>query len=402
MTATNAITSAILQQMPGINKCQQRFIAHLFDLLLSLTHKATYLTMGRYGKYGEQTYRNQYSKDFDFKTFNSNLIDQYCGSERILLFDPSYISKSGKSTPGVGYFWSGAANAVKWGLEIANIAVGDIENWTGWHYYASRTEPVKKGDEDTLLDVYANLIVEQSESLQKISKTICFDAFFSKRRFVERICEAGFVMVSRLQKNAYLRYKYTGEQHKGKGRPKLYDGKIDPKNVNTDHFKLIESSEEVRIYEGIAHVRSLKRFCKIIIKQKLNEGKIKQYAIYFSTEETMDGKKTETYYRLRFQIEFIFKDGKGHLGLEDSQSRTENALDFHFNASLSTLNVAKAAYWSSIPKEQRTTFSIQDIKTRYANQLLLDRLILIYGKDPILEKNNPKIKELYDLGIIAA
>jgi len=34
--------------------------------------------------------------------------------------------------------------------------------------------------------------------------------------------------------------------------------------------------------------------------------------------------------------------------------------------------------------------------------MLLDRLISIYGKDPYVEKNNPAIKEVYDLGRMAA
>jgi hypothetical protein len=43
-----------------------------------------------------------------------------------------------------------------------------------------------------------------------------------------------------------------------------------------------------------------------------------------------------------------------------------------------------------------------DIKTQYINELVLDKLISIYGKDPSVEKNNPKIRELYALGRIAA
>lgn len=43
-----------------------------------------------------------------------------------------------------------------------------------------------------------------------------------------------------------------------------------------------------------------------------------------------------------------------------------------------------------------------DIKTQYVNELILDRLISIYGKDPSIEKNKPEIRELYQLGRIAA
>ena len=50
--------------------------------------------------YGEQTYRNNFTKDFDFKEFNCLLIDRCFGRDLALIFDPSYISKRGKSMPG--------------------------------------------------------------------------------------------------------------------------------------------------------------------------------------------------------------------------------------------------------------------------------------------------------------
>src|SRR4029453_427117 len=48
-------------------------------------------------------------------------------------------------------------------------------------------------------------------------------------------------------------------------------------------------------------------------------------------------------YVARFQIEFLFRDSKQFTGLLDCQARTEAALDFHFNASLATLNLVRAA-----------------------------------------------------------
>jgi len=155
-------------------------------------------------------------------------------------------------------------------------------------------------------------------------------------------------------------------------------------------------------YEGLAHIRSLKRWCKVVILHTLKDGKVNKAYIYFSTDPNMAGLKVLQYYRIRYQIEFVFRDSKGHLGLEDCQSRQEKALDFHFNISLTTLNIAKATHWLSIPKEERGVFSMTDIKTQYINELVLDKLISIYGKDPSVEKNNPKIRELYALGRIAA
>jgi Transposase DDE domain len=395
---------AILSKMSGITKCQFKFIPHVMRLFLSMRVRRTYLNLARHGDYCEQSYRLNYEKDFDFKTYNTSLIRKYCGDELIWIFDPSYLAKSGKHTPGVGYFWSGGAGAMKWGLELSALAIGDIDNHTAMHYNATQTQAIK--GEESLLTYYANLLIEQAEELHKLSKFLAVDAFFSKKPFIDSVCAAGFTIVTRLQNNIYLRYAYiapTDDEGKKRGRPKEYDGKIDAKNVSLDHFTLVKSDENARIYEGIAHVRCLKRWGKIVIVHYLKEdGTVRNVSIYYCSDKEISGLKAYQYYRLRYQIEFLFRDAKGHLGLEDSQSRQENAIDFHCNMALTTLNTAKAMHWFDKPKEERLPFSMADIKTQYVNELLLDRLIIIYGKDPFVEKNNPKIKELYQLGRIAA
>ena len=328
------------------------------------------------------------------------LIEKHCGKELLWIFDPSYIAKSGKKTPGVGYFWSGCAKSVKWGLELSSLALGDIENHTAMHYHAIQTNALK--GEETLRAHYAKLIVDQAAELLKISKNIALDAFFSKKSFVDSLCGAEFTMISRMQKNAYMRYKYDGVQKEGRGRKKEFGDKIDPKNVSTEYFNLLKKEGDEVIYEGVAHIRSLKRWCKVVIVQIIKDGKVSSAFIYFSTDPEMPGSKVLELYKMRFQIEFLYRDAKQFLGLEQCQSRQKGALDFHFNLSLTTLNIAKAAHWLIIPKENRNTFSMADIKTQYINELILDRIICIYGKDPIIEKNNPLIRELYHLGRIAA
>jgi hypothetical protein len=63
--------------------------------------------------------------------------------------------------------------------------------------------------------------------------------------------------------------------------------------------------------------------------------------LLFSTHLELDAKQILTYYKARFQIEFIFRDAKQFTGLTDAQTRDPKKLDFHFNASLSALNLAK-------------------------------------------------------------
>jgi len=74
-------------------------------------------------------------------------------------------------------------------------------------------------------------------------------------------------------------------------------------------------------------------------------GKIKN-ALLFSTDIHLPPEQIVEYYQARFQIEFIFRGSKQFTGLSDSQARHLPRLDFHFNASLIALNLAKHELYS--------------------------------------------------------
>ncbi|MEE9461461.1 MAG: transposase, partial [Bacteroidales bacterium] len=97
-----------------------------------------------------------------------------------------------------------------------------------------------------------------------------------------------------------------------------------------------------------------------------------------------------------------YRDGKQHTGLNDSQARSENKLHFQFNASLTSLNIAKAIHWLSLPKEERGAFSMSDIKTMNHNTLLLKRFIDVFGIRPYSIKNQNYVRELILYGTMAA
>ncbi len=115
------------------------------------------------------------------------------------------------------------------------------------------------------------------------------------------------------------------------------------------------------------------------------------HQLYFSTDVELDAKLLLEYYQTRFQIEFTYRDSKQFTGLNDCQARSENKLHFYFNASLTTLNLAKFTHWLPIPKEEeREAFSMSSIKTMYHNELLLKRVIRMFGISPYSKKILPK------------
>ena len=60
------------------------------------------------------------------------------------------VSKNGKKTPGLGYFWSGCAQAMKRGLEILGIALVDADTREAYAIRAVRhSSNVSIKDADT-------------------------------------------------------------------------------------------------------------------------------------------------------------------------------------------------------------------------------------------------------------
>ena len=397
-------------------KCYDDFFVHIITLMLSLPNKYNFLTMNRFGGKSERTYRNHFSKPHEMGLFNMELIKAYSQDEIIWAFDPSYISKSGKKTYGAGYFWSGCAQSIKPGLEIASIAAVDIKQKRALHYKAIQT-PSKLVDE-TPWQYYARIIIAEKEPMQKLSNICVQDAYFSKETFVTPMVNNGFEVISKFASNVKLRYLYAGPQKGFKGKnagsgkgsgggcPKKFDGKVKLKKLDEQYFTPCYQDDDEIGYEGVVYADALKMKIRLVVIHKLDsQGKVVSARTAFSTNLNSIGIDIIYNYRMRFQQEFVFRDGKQFTGLADCEARSMEKIDFHINASLTTVNVAKAMHHHPVENEENP-FSMADIKTQYFNKLLLDETINIFisqfGISPNAIKNNHQIALLYNKGKIAA
>jgi len=251
------------------------------------------------------------------------------------------------------------------GLEIGGLAIIDIDNNTAMSLEAIQTPSSKELKKQglTLVDHYAGIIVGRKEILRSISNYLAVDGYFAKQGFVETItCQTGLHIISKMRTDANLLYIYRGIQSAQRGRPKKYDGKVQIKKIDKRRFRLEHQDEHSKVYCTIVWSAGLKRKVKIAyVEFWKKDGYTGQYAILFSTDLNLKGELIYQYYKSRFQIEFLYRDAKQHCGLNHCQGRSENKLHFHFNASLTTVSVAKAAYYLSKEKDQRKSFSMNDI-----------------------------------------
>lgn len=63
-------------------------------------------------------FRQNFQKEFDWVRYNLEYCREKLRHRIAIAIGPSYIPKSGKHTPGTGYFWSGSASAANGGLRF--------------------------------------------------------------------------------------------------------------------------------------------------------------------------------------------------------------------------------------------------------------------------------------------
>ena len=97
-----------------------------------------------------------------------------------------------------------------------------------------------------------------------------------------------------------------------------------------------------------------------------------KHKLFFSTMTSMSGEDVLRTYRSRFQIEFCFRDAKQSTGLTHCQARHTNQLDFSYNASFASQNVATV-----MMKENGMSYSMASFKeimaSTYIAKLIFDK-----------------------------
>ena len=147
---------------------------------------------------------------------------------------------------------------------------------------------------------------------------------------------------------------------------------------------------------------SFKRTLRVVVVLDLSDPNQPRYAILFSTDLAVDAVVLFHYYNARCQIEFIFRDAKQFTGLADAQTRDPQRLHFHFNASLTTLNIAKIEQRQAQPQDQPMVCSMASVKACYFNELFLQRIFSKFGWELSSIKNTSIYRALREYGKIAA
>ena len=402
----SSIIASALNVNAKIRKSFKSFIIETMSLILTTYGRINFLSLARHGKSCESRFRQNFKKEFDWCAFNAALAIE---TERLcaIALDHSYLRKSGKKTPGLGYYWSGCAGTTKRGVEIlgfAQIVAGEDD---ARFLFAQQTLPLStrgrtpfylehmKDKRDNQTAKCLRAIFEKRSQLQEISKTLVGDSLFASYNFVTGAIALGFNVVSRLRDDAVLQYLYTGEQKGGRGRKKELDGVVDINNLREDVFvreTVIVEGETYAIASAIVKCKSLKRKIKVVVAELKCGDKILK-KIMFSTDTTMSASDIFLIYHSRFQIEFLFRDAKQNTGLEHWQSTDSDRLAFGYNASLTAVNVAREVA-KEIQQHTGRKLSVASVKKVLHNASLYQHIKeFIEGQNLDNPQNNNRLTD---------
>ena len=402
--AVNFVGTTI-QQVTAITKPQQKFFMRLLERWLMLPVRYNFLNLARYGGYCEKAIRDQFSKKLPFEKLYVQVYRGLKKKECVLAIDPTFIAKAGKETPGLGWFWNGTHQRAEKGLEATVLAMIDVEDGVAYHLEAVQTKALAKDDKATETDnrivQYATIVTERKETIHLYTKVIVADGFFMKKSFIDAVTKEGFVVVSKGRRDANLKYLYNGKQKGGKGRPKQFSGKVDLQNIDRRVWKVCYEDEEMVAYEAVVYSVLLKRKVKAVyVAHKDRKG----YEVLISTDVEIEGEKILTYYRLRFQIEFLIRDAKTSTGLEHCQARSEEKLYNHWNMALFSVSVVKWQWWAKLSEEekQETPFSMRSAKTYCLNKYMAETIFANLEMDMTCIKIKRLFNKCLNIGNMAA
>lgn len=400
------VVAQILDCMSGIAKPQRNFFLAFFMTMLVTRGRINFLNLSRHSSLSEKTYRRQFRAEFAFVSFNQLAIKQAVTDEHPQLFaqDTTFSTKSGKKTYGLDHFWNGTASKAEKGLEVSLISIVDVVRNQSLALSAEQTPPqpdLKEAEKtSTRIDFYLAHLQRTAPYFPSDVKYGVVDGFYAKRKFVDGVLKLGYEVVSKLRVDARLLYLYQGVQKK-RGRRRKYAGKISFNDLQRFE-KVTTGDPQITLYTQVAWSVSLKRAVRVVVLVCHKEKQKPRYTVLFATDTKLSATEVLRYYKARFQIEFIFRDAKQFAGFSDCQARDKEALHFHFNASVATVNLARIMAQADHRAEGKFVFSMASLKQRFFNEHLLNLFIDKLALDQSAVKNHPQFEYLKSYAAIAA
>jgi IS4 transposase len=288
----------------------------------------------------------------------------------LLAGDEVVISKSGKQTYGLDRFFSSLASKPILGLSFFTLSLVSVEQR---HSFPIQIEQVIKSDieksspsptkeikpqekrgrgrpkgsknKNKTQVILTSELVRIQEMIKSLFKLLAkfipltylvLDGHFGNNNALQMARQVNLHIISKLRYDSALYIPYQRPDPNICSRRK-YGDKIDYSNIPNKYLYKTTIDEDVQtdVYQATLLHKEFAQALNVVILVKTNlKTHACSHVILFSSDLKLPSEKIIDYYKLRFQIEFNFRDAKQFWGLEDfmnlSQTAVTNAVNLAF------------------------------------------------------------------------
>lgn len=413
-----ALLLSVISTHIGSTTFKQLFV--ITQTLLCMNGRVTMLGISRWADKGGsyRTVQRFFSTPINWASLHIAIIKHNIKPGALLIAgDATVVSKSGNKTFGINRFFSSLHSKAIKGLSFQCLSLINVETGQSWPVMIEQIQrlkkdksenenkPVKRGrgrpkgsrnKNKTQIALNTELLQLQKMLLklkQLFSKThqalyFVYDGALGNNSGIQMVLQNEMHIISKLKHNAALFLSHN-KPYSGRGAPKKYGAKIDFKNLPSRYLKSTESDKDyvTDYYQMTALSKSIASKLNIVIIKKTNRHSGKTaHIILFSTDPLLGLDKIVAYYKLRFQIEFNFRDAKQFWGLEDFMVIKETKVHNATNLAFWMVNISQALLAKSDLQ------GVNDLKShcagiKYAQEVfkLLPQNTLQINKEEIIE-----------------
>jgi putative transposase len=422
----NSIIALLQCVNQSLNKTTFRQLLVIVPAMLAMTGRVTMLGISRWTTKGGsyRTIQRFFNSHIVWKKLNWLLICHHLISATdtfILAGDETIVTKSGKQTYGLDRFFASLFGKPVKGLAFFAVSLVNVskkqssvllmEQLKKSQYPKNkkgtqkRKQPVasprkrkrgrpkgskNKNHRDKELPPHLQHLQSMiQEVLRLIGKqlpiTYCvFDGMFGNNNALQMVCRCGLHLVSKLRSDAALYLPYTGVQKK-RGAKRKYGDKLNYQALPAEYLvsQEIQQKIETSIYHLQVWSTAFPDLLNVVIVVKVNLATHKRaHVVLFSSDLTLSWSNLLMYYRLRFQIEFNFRDAKQFWGLEDFMNIKQTPVYNAANLAMFMVNVSQALIKQSVCETSQV--SVNDLKAYFRGRRYVLEILKFLPRPPEL------------------
>ena len=400
---------------PCLSSTSLRQLGQIVAALLCIPNRVTMLSLSRWTEGGGsyRTLQRWYQTRLDWATLLGLVVRTHLLQPHglyLLAGDEVVVSKAGKTTHGLGRFYSSLAQRPIPAVSFLALSLIDVAQRRAYPLQVEQrlppppgspsTEPLPpkrrpgrpKGSKNHVKA--APILTPELQLLQRMLRALTariaplkvqhlvLDGYFGTDPAAFVVEQCGLQLISKLRHNAALYLPFSGPKPRRGPTPRFGDKQVfRALPASALHQTIIDGHEQTDIYHLTALHKDFSRPLNVVVLVKTHLRTQKcAHVVLFSTDLSLSAAQIVDYYSLRFQIEFNFRDAKQYWGLEDFMNVSPIAVTNAANLAFLMVNLSVALLQPY--RQSQPDFSVLDLKALYRAQRYLAETINLLPHPP--------------------